>query len=80
MATGVCREPAARESVYVVSGDASREAITSSQYRLRKPGRTVAAHLEDELRSRYRHDLREDPGEDFHIGNLREGHADVKGS
>jgi CHAD domain-containing protein len=30
VATGVCREPAARESVYVVSGDASREAITSS--------------------------------------------------
>ena len=30
MATGACREPAVRESVYVVSGDASREAITSS--------------------------------------------------
>ena len=45
MATDACREPAARESVYVVSGDASREAITSSlRALLRTRHHAIARH------------------------------------
>ena len=45
MAIGACREPAARESVYVVSGDASREVITSSlRALLRTRHHAIARH------------------------------------
>ena len=45
MATDAGREPAARESVYVVSGDASREAITSSlRALLRTRHHAIARH------------------------------------
>ena len=45
MATGACREAAARESVYVVSGDASREAIMSSlRALLRTRHHSIARH------------------------------------